>query len=80
MIIKMNGKDVVCLPIKWILMKDKKPRKGQRVIGLWNLGGTESNFVAESVVYYEVYSSKDSGLVAWYPLEIPFYVKESVEK
>ena len=79
MIIKMNGKDVVCLPIKWILMKDKKPRKGQRVIGLWNLGGTESNFAVESVVYYEVYSS-NSGLVAWYPLEIPFYVKESVEK
>lgn len=76
MIIKMNGKDVVCLPIKWILMKDKKPRKGQRVIGLWNLGGTESDFAVESFAYY----SSNSGLVAWYPLEIPFYVKESVEK
>lgn len=65
-------------PIDWILMKDKKPRKGQKIIGLWNWGGINGHLVAESLTYFKVYDA--TNIVAWYPLEIPEYVKDSVEK
>ena len=56
--------------VEWISIKDKKPKIGQHIIGLWHHGKEYTHY--ESNISSWIYQKKDNGnLTHWMPLPEP---------